>query len=144
MKINKITGILIDVLIFTGIVCILCIPLLFKVAIPYYSGVIYYSYMVFLFISGIFTIYILYNIRRMYKTLFLGNPFVKENIKYLNNISISCMFITLIYFIKCFMVLTFATIIIVIVFAVGSLFCLTLKDIFKQAIYYKEENDWTV
>ena len=41
MKINKITGILIDVLIFTGIVCILCIPLLFKVAIPYYSGVIY-------------------------------------------------------------------------------------------------------
>lgn len=54
------------------------------------------------------------------------------------------MFITLIYFIKCFMVLTFATIIIVIVFAVGSLFCLTLKDIFKQAIYYKEENDWTV
>ena len=78
------------------------------------------------------------------KTLFLGNPFVKENIKYLNNISISCMFITLIYFIKCFMVLTFATIIIVIVFAVGSLFCLTLKDIFKQAIYYKEENDCTV
>lgn len=144
MKINKITGILIDVLIFTGIVCILCIPLIFKVAIPYYSGVIYYSYMAFLFISGIFTIYILYNIRRMYKTLFLGNPFVKENIKYLNNISISCMFITLIYFIKCFMVLTFATIIIVIVFAVGSLFCLTLKDIFKQAIYYKEENDWTV
>ena len=100
--------------------------------------------MAFLFISGIFTIYILYNIRRMYKTLFLGNPFVKENIKYLNNISISCMFITLIYFIKCFMVLTFATIIIVIVFAVGSLFCLTLKDIFKQAIYYKEENDCTV
>ena len=82
MKINKITGILIDVLIFTGIVCILCIPLLLKVAIPYYSGVIYYSYMAFLFISGIFTIYILYNIRRMYKTLFLGNPFVKENIKY--------------------------------------------------------------
>lgn len=144
MKINKITGILIDVLIFTGIVCILCIPLLLKVAIPYYSGVIYYSYMASLFISGIFTIYILYNIRRMYKTLFLGNPFVKENIKYLNNISISCIFITLIYFIKCFIVLTFATIIIVIVFAVGSLFCLTLKDIFKQAIYYKEENDWTV
>lgn len=144
MRINKITGILIDVLIFTGIVCILCIPLLLKVAILYYSGVIYYSYMAFLFISGIFTIYILYNIRRMYKTLFLGNPFVKENIKYLNNISISCMFITLIYFIKCFMVLTFATIIIVIVFAVGSLFCLTLKDIFKQAIYYKEENDCTV
>ena len=144
MKINKITGVLINILIFIGIVCILCIPLLLKVTIPYYNGVIYYSYMAFLFISGIFTIYILYNIRRMYKTLFLGNPFVKENIKYLNNISISCMFITLIYFIKCFVVLTFATIIIVIVFAVGSPFCLTLKDIFKQAIYYKEENDWTV
>ena len=82
MKINKITGVLINILIFIGIVCILCIPLLLKVTIPYYNGVIYYSYMAFLFISGIFTIYILYNIRRMYKTLFLGNPFVKENIKY--------------------------------------------------------------
>ena len=60
MKINKITGVLINILIFIGIVCILCIPLLLKVTIPYYNGVIYYSYMAFLFISGIFTIYILY------------------------------------------------------------------------------------
>jgi hypothetical protein len=29
-------------------------------------------------------------------------------------------------------------------FAVGTLFCLTLKDIFKQAMFYKEEHDWTV
>ena len=49
MKINKITGVLINILIFIGIVCILCIPLLLKVTIPYYNGVIYYSYMAFLF-----------------------------------------------------------------------------------------------
>jgi hypothetical protein len=29
-------------------------------------------------------------------------------------------------------------------FAILGLFSLTLKDVFAQAVAYKEENDWTV
>jgi hypothetical protein len=34
--------------------------------------------------------------------------------------------------------------IIVVIFFLLGLFCLTLKDVFKQAVAYKEEADWTV
>jgi hypothetical protein len=34
--------------------------------------------------------------------------------------------------------------VIVIMFIIASLFCLTIKDLFKQAINYKNENDLTI
>ena len=52
--------------------------------------------------------------------------------------------ISIIYIVKLTFMFTIATSIIVIVFALIGLFCLTLKDLFKQAVSYKEENDWTV
>jgi hypothetical protein len=50
----------------------------------------------------------------------------------------------IIYLVKICIWLTIASSIIVIIFSLLGLFCLTLKDVFKQAVAYKEENDWTV
>ena len=80
----------------------------------------------------------------MYKSLLVGNPFVDDNVNHLRKIAVSCFLIAIMYVIKCFFMLTFATIVIAAVFIVGCMFCLTLKDLFKQAINYKTENELTI
>ena len=80
----------------------------------------------------------------MFKTLIAGNPFVWDNIRHFDRMAVSCTVIALIYIVKSFVIFSIATVVIVCVFIIAALFCLTLKDIFKQAIIYKEENDWTV
>jgi len=80
----------------------------------------------------------------MFKTLMRGNPFVRDNIKCFTRMAVASVIIALVYIVKSFVMFSLATITIICVFAISALFCLTLRDIFKQAIEYKEENDWTV
>ena len=44
----------------------------------------------------------------------------------------------------CTVLFTIAAIVIAAIFMVGCLFCLTLKDLFKQAINFKMENELTI
>jgi len=73
-----------------------------------------------------------------------GNPFSDVNINYFRKMAVSSALISIIYFVKLFYMFTIATVFIIIAFAVASLFCLTLKDLFKQASVYKEENELTI
>ena len=97
-----------------------------------------------LLISGIGCIYILFNLKTMYRSLLTGNPFVEKNISCFRKIAITCFAVAIVYIVKAVLDFTLATIIIAIIFIVGCLFCLTLKDLFKQAINYKVENDLTI
>ncbi len=143
---HKLTKIVVDVMLYGGIICLLLIPFFAKFArgVNNEKALNYYVVVLSLFFSGIFAIYILFNLKLMFKTLLTGNPFVNKNITCFRKIAVSCFIIAIIYIIKCFFIYSLATVIVVLVFMIGCLFCLTLKDIFKQAIYYKEENDWTV
>jgi hypothetical protein len=100
--------------------------------------------MILFVLSGLCTIYILFTLKRMYKTLLGANPFVWENVKNLRRIAVACALIALMFSVRVFFFFSVGTVLIVIIFSVGCLFCLTLKDLFKQAIAYKEENEWTV
>lgn len=145
-SIGSITKIIVDIFFYLGIICVIGIPFLGKALTMQYN----YNYgnykfiTVVLFLSGLCTVYILYNLKRMFKTLISGNPFVSDNIKCFHRIAAACIIIALIYILKCIVMFSLATVVIICVFATAALFCLTLKDIFKQAIAYKEENDWTV
>jgi uncharacterized protein YxeA len=97
-----------------------------------------------LVVSGIASVYIMYNLKSMFTTLLGGNPFVESNVSCFRKMAVASFIIALIYIAKCFYWFTLATVVIVIAFAIAGLFCLTLKDIFKQAVYYKEEHDYTV
>lgn len=143
---HYITKALIDIMYYCGIVCIIAVPWLSKFIRNYfrYGEKEYWLIIAILFTSGVCAVYILYNLKRMFKTLLGGNPFVDTNISCFRKTAVACALISLIYFVKCFFMFSITTVIIVLVFSIGTLFCLTLKDIFKQALFYKEEHDWTV
>lgn len=144
--IGKLTKTVVDIFFYAGIICVAGIPLWGKIVnMQYNYDKDSWAFMIaVLFLSGVLAVYILYNFKCMFKTLIAGNPFVWDNIRHFDRMAVSCTVIALIYIVKSFVIFSIATVVIVCVFIIAALFCLTLKDIFKQAIIYKEENDWTV
>lgn len=137
---------MVDIMFYGGILCVLAVPLLAKGIRDYfgYGDEVLLPFMLILFSSGTLALYILFNLKRMFKTLLGGNPFVEKNVSCFRKMAVACALIALVYIAKCFYIFSIATVIIVMVFAIGSLFCLTLKDIFKQAVAFKQENDLTI
>ena len=80
----------------------------------------------------------------MYRTLLVGNPFVDKNVAHFRKMAVACFVIALIYAVKCIALFTVAALVITVIFVVGCLFCLTLKDLFKQAVNFKAENELTI
>ena len=144
--INRATKLIIDIMFFGGILCTAAVPFLTKFIGGFYGYDTRVSiiFAVMLFISGAASVYILFNMRRMLKTLVENDPFVMKNADCLRRIATACAVIVAVYAVKCVLLFSWATVVIAIAFSVGALFCLVLKDLFKQAVAYKEENDWTV
>ncbi len=144
--VHYITKIVVDIMLYVGIACVIAVPFFCEGLLTAwgYTPISSVLFTLVLFLSGVCSVYILYILKKMFKTLLGGNPFVEENIKSFRKMAFSCAIITLLYVFKAMWIFTWATVVIALVFLVGTLFCLTLKDLFKQAVYYKEENDWTV
>ncbi len=137
----------VDVLFYLSIVCTIMVPFVASWLFDWinYSNSEYLTvFTIILFISGLCCVYILFNLKQMYRSLLVGNPFVDKNVNHLRKIAVSCSIVALIYAVKCLFLFTFAAIVISMIFVVGTLFCLTLKDLFKQAINYKLENELTI
>ena len=144
--VHYLTKVLVDVMFYGGILCF--IVLLFvmpKLTITFgYRPIAVVPLTIVLMSSGLCAIYILFNLKQMLKTLIGGNPFVLENVSCLRKCAVASLLIAIIYLIKISFWFTMATGLIVIIFSLLGLFCLTLKDLFKQAVYYKEENDGVI
>ena len=97
-----------------------------------------------LMLPAIAGMYITWQLKMMFKTLLGGNPFVLRNISAFRRIAIACFTVGAGYAAMFIFWPTIATALVVGICAVGGLFCLTLKDIFKRAYLYKQENDLTV
>ena len=80
----------------------------------------------------------------MFKSLLVGNPFTDKNVSHFRKMAVACSIVAIIYIMKSIFMFTYATVVIATIFVVGTLFCLTLKDLFKQAINYKSENELTI
>lgn len=132
----------VDFMFYSGILCTLVAPFIAKYVGYDQSDSVIFAIM--LFLSGVCAVFVMFNLKQMFSTLLGGNPFVMKNVCSLRRIAVACAVISAIYIVKCFLLFTFSTLVIVIVFSIGTLFCLTLKDIFKQAISLKEENDLTI
>ena len=145
--IHYVAKVMVDVLLYLAVVAVITLPFAVKQLYLWigYSDTSYVGiFAAVLTTSGIGCVYILYHLKMMYKSLLVGNPFIDRNVKHLRKIALACFIIALIYFIKCILLFTFASLIIAFVFMVGCLFCLTLKDLFKQAINFKTENELTI
>ena len=141
------TKVLVDVMFYGGILTCVASPFVMPYALNYlgYLKSTYLPYSIIILSSGICALCIVWQLKIMFKTLLGGNPFVPKNVKCLRICSVASFLIAIIYIFKLFLLLfTPSSFIIVVIFSLLGLFCLTLKDVFKQAITYKEENDWTV
>lgn len=144
---HYISKVIIDVLFYLSVICTILVPIVAK---PAYNFIGYQNvgniveFTIIVFLSGVCCSYILFNLKQMYSSLLEGNPFTSKNINHFRKMAVTCTIVSIMYVIKCFFMFTFATLVIVAVFAVGCLFCLTLKDLFKQAENYKAENDLTI
>lgn len=137
----------IDFLFYLSIPCVILVPWWAKhlfLWIDYANGGYLIPFVIIVMLSGVGCVYILYNLKQMFRSLLEGNPFVDKNVSHFRKIAAACGLIAFLYLFKCFFMFTYATLVIATVFVVGCLFCLTLKDLFKQAINYKIETELTI
>lgn len=144
--IHYMTKVCIDILFFIGILCCILVPFMSQKVFSYLNvatEMLTFATIILL-ASGLVCVYILWQLKVIFKTLMNGNPFIHANVSCLRKIAMSCLAISFIFVVKMIVLPTISTIVIVAIFIVGCLLCLTLKDLFKQSIYYKDENDLTV
>ena len=136
----------IDIMFYCGIVCTLLVPFTIGGLLKYFS----YSpqseavYRVTLTLAGACAVYILFNIKGMYKTLLDGSPCVDEHVAAFRRMAVAAALVCVIFIVQVILAFTVGSLVIAMIFAIACLFCLTLKDLFKQAINYKTENDLTI
>ena len=144
--IHYVTKILVDIMFYRGIVACVVLPFVLPALMRFIGVSMTFRtpYTLILLSSGMCSVYIVYQLKRMFKTLLGGNPFVIENVSCLRKCAVASALISGIFLIRLFLWFTIASSIIVVIFALLSLFSITIKDLFKQAVAYKEETDWTV
>jgi len=146
---HRLTKILVDIMFYGGIIVCILLPLPFIrpslivwLGQPHPETMI--KHLAVLIPSALCAIYILFQLKAIFKTLLKDNPFVYENVSCLRKCGVASFLIAIIFSVRITFWLTAGSLIIVILCVLLGLFCLTLKDVFKQAIAFKEENDWTV
>jgi hypothetical protein len=138
---------ILDLVFVGGIGMLLSLP----IALKWYLGLLYtrtsenYNFLLgFLFITGIFALAVVNEIRKLLKNLNKKNPFIIDNVKSLNRIAISCLLIAACYVIKIIFYNSFLTIIVTMVFIITGFFSIILGEVFRQAVVVKQENDLTI
>lgn len=108
--------------------------------------------------TGIIALFIIYQFIKIFKNLKRDILFCEDNVKSLNIVSYSCFVISALYLVIAIFIFSimknligefvhyiFAiSIILMIIFAVYGVGIKILNEIYKKAIEYKEENDFTI
>ena len=146
INVTKITKGILDFMFYAGIVA--CITLPFTVRFigkyfPHYE-IYYLPMLVLFFFSGIFAILIILELRYIFRTVIDGDCFIKENVRSLKRMGNYSFCIAIISGLRLILVITPATLVIILVFVIAGLFSQVLSSVFDQAITYKLENDLTI
>ncbi len=141
-----ITKVLLDIMFYSGGLICLSVPYLFRLAGRYYSifDSYYIPFCIIFMLAGIFALAILRELRLMFKTVIKEDPFVRGNVISLKKMGYYAFAIAISMIAKLFLVVTPATLILVLVFIIAGLFSLVLSQVFDQAVTYKLENDLTI
>lgn len=147
-SLSSFVKVLLDLILLGGIVVFLTLP----ASLKWYSEITfenitshtYWFLLVLLYVTGVFALLIVYEIRKIFKALGKNNPFIMENVKSLGRMGIYSFIISICYITKVFFFNSVATIIIVMIFVIAGFFSIILAEVFRQAVEAKQENDLTV
>lgn len=145
-RLTLFTKCLLDFLYFAGIFVTATLPFSIKFYGKYnsYFRDNFYSLLVVLFLSGIFAVLIIHELRKMFLSVIKDDCFIKENVNSLDKMSIYSFCIALITACRLFIYITPAVFIVILVFVIAGLFSKVLARIFDKAITYKLDNDLTI
>ena len=143
---QHVTKILVDIMFYGGIAACAVLPFAMPMLLRFIGVSLEFRivYTTILLSAGVCGVYIMYQLKCMFRTLLGGNPFVSQNVTCLRKCAVASALIACIFLIRLLLWFTIAASVVVVIFSLLSLFSLTIKDLFKQAVAYKEETDWTV
>lgn len=139
--------IFLDMVFIGGILILISLPVTLKwyfYILANSSNENFYFLLAFLYVTGLFCLTIVYELRKIFKSLNRMNPFMMDNVKSLKNMAIAAFAIAVAYIVKVIFFNTILTMIVTMIFIIAGLFSLILSEVFKQAVIYKEENDLTI
>lgn len=96
------------------------------------------------FVLGISAEKLLWELRKIFKTVLAEDCFVKENVVSLQKMGNWSFFIALMAGVRSIVYMTIAMCVVIFVFLIAGLFSKVLSFVFEQAVAYKEETDWTI
>lgn len=137
---------MLDFLFFAGIITTVLVPVIIKVYGRYnrYFGENILQLSLIFILAGTFAVLIIYELRKMFKTVLEDNCFVEENVKSLRKMGTCSFFIAAITSLRIFLYLTPAVVVVILVFIIAGLFSKVLSQVFAKAVQYKLENDLTI
>lgn len=146
ISVAKITKWILDFMFYAGIIACVTLPMSLKWIgryFPHYE-IFYIPMLILFFVSGIFAILIVLELRYMFRTVLEGDCFVKENVRSLERMGVYSFLIAAVSAARLAIVITPATLVIILIFVIAGLFSRVLASVFDQAVTYKLENDLTI
>jgi len=145
--ISKIVAIILKIILGLGSISLIFVPYIYNF-IGKYQNITFSDqttlYIIALYTSAIIVLYIILELIRIFSLVYKENPFNKHTEYSLKRISISLMILSLITLTKSIFIPTILSLSIFIILFVGSLGVYVLSQVFKTAIEYKNEIDYTV
>lgn len=143
---TRFTKYMLDFMFYSGILVCILLPWILKLGGKFFTHfqIYYVQLLILLFISGVFAVLIIYELRRMFQTVLSEDCFVKENVQSLKRMGTYSFCISAATCLRLIMVITPATLVVILVFIIAGLFSKVLASVFETAIAYKLENDLTI
>lgn len=136
-----------DFMFFSGILVEVSLPFSLKMLGEYYWKKMaeqYWPMLIIFGLSGICGLIIVYQLRKMMKTVVKRECFVDNNTKSLSTMGKVSFVITVLFIVKCILLPTPASFVIVLTFFIAGVFSHVLSLVFEEAVRFKEENDLTI
>lgn len=145
-KMTNVTKIFLDIMFYTGILTCISLPWIMKFFGTYFSvyNDLYLEMMIIFEAAGVTGLIIVWELRKILKTVIYKDCFVYENVKSLKTMGICAFIIVALMASRLLFILTPSIFVLVLVFFLAGMFSFVLSQVFKAAINYKEENDLTI
>lgn len=145
-KLTVFTKGMLDFLFYAGILTTLLVPAMIRGYGRYnrYFRENVLQLSVIFILAGIFAVLIIYELRKIFKTVLEDDCFVEENVVSLRKMGTYSFFIAAITSLRIFLYLTPAVMVVVLVFIIAGLFSKVLSQVFAKVVQYKLENDLTI
>lgn len=153
MKINhqKFAGfvkVILDILFFLGIIFLITSPILANKSTDIFRSrtteYLVRNILIILILSDITIIYVLYELRKIFKSIKKGTPFIEDNINSLFRMGVASFLLAVFFVFKLFVLKSLLTYLVILVLIVAGCFSWTLSALFNEAKRVKEENDLTI